>query len=69
MAQPLVGSHVFVQCLLLSRGEDIADLKEVQQRRMKTVTAKGNLLHTDKVGGRSLQETGPNTMVITILLF
>lgn len=49
---------VFVQYLLLHPDKDIAELKEVQQRRMKTVTAKGNLLYTENFGDRLLQETG-----------
>lgn len=45
-------------CMLLHPDKDMAELKEVQQRRMETDTAEGNLLYTENFGDRLLQETG-----------
>lgn len=44
--------------MLLHPDKDMAELKEVQQRRMETDTAEGNLLYTENFGDRLLQETG-----------
>lgn len=50
---PTVQPHLF---LLLHPNKDTVVLKEVQRRRIKRVTAQGNLLYTENFGGCLLQE-------------